>query len=47
MSKLKYRALVGALKLANWIAQRTSVPKENFRDAMGDAGIYKLIGRRW
>ncbi len=45
MQKRKYAALVAVLKLARWIAQRTAVPKENLRDAMGDAGLYAVLGR--
>ncbi len=46
MQTLKYRALVAALKLARWLALRTNVPKENLRDAFGDAGLYAILGRR-
>lgn len=45
MATLKYRALVCALNIARWIASRTRAPKENLRDAMGDAGIYRALGR--
>jgi hypothetical protein len=43
---MRYRILVTTLKLAVQIARsfRCS-PKENFRDAMGDAGVYRLLGR--
>ncbi len=43
---MKYRLIVLALRVAVWAARKTYCPKENLRDAMGDAGMYRVLGPR-